>query len=704
MSGQPNKTQSEANQKRNEYMESLALQESINDMNLQANKTYLLSGQLPPQSQMQDTRTTSEKLKDVELMKQKIAGDFAGIIDSSAVFALINKISSSPLNLNNSLFKFFAQRASSIAEQYKKLYPIGIEGDQNDILRIYEYIKNMYSDTQGKFQSTKSYMNSQYSGSSSKVIGANDLDSVILQLEDVIKNIQFTTQKGVNVGGLPGSSGILRKLLTKLQELKVSIPDNIQMDQLMDEFNNPDIKIDVERRKAYEEYFLLIEKLPKYNEAIALINKINQYILSNNNDIATDGIKKLREMFAILFERKSEYIMKTFYENYKNRLDIKRVQEHRLREDQSINEIEHLQEEQERNAKAKRVYIVNPESDAVWVRNPGSLNDNANSNISFNPNEEQLEPPEPEQSETPRFIASESARKPEIKKPRRIVGDIERKSIRELSDENDIFTILSKYSTTNPSLARQKIIPLIERLNDEDFYKLYFGLYAYDDRKAIKDENYEDIRKLPKGTRVINLAKTIVRLYNKGYYSSDNNFDIAGFGLKKKRIGRPRGTGMPKQERIIIPNFVGFGINEINQKQLNNGIVKIRRNTKTSYNDMPSKRVSSNLQGILKTISGGGIPNYNDLGKLDEEEKNYLNKLISRSNLNDRISVPAPSKDQQEKDIHNFEVMKGQLMSGNDSQELVKKFKLLIRKLSKQGLLPKSDVDELSDVLLDLGY
>jgi hypothetical protein len=128
---------------------------------------------------------------------------------------------------------------------------------------------------------------------------------------------------------------------------------------------------------------------------------------------------------------------------------------------------------------------------------------------------------------------------------------------------------------------------------------------------------------------------------------------------------------------------------------------------------MPSKRVSSNLQGILKTISGGGIPNYNDLGKLDEEEKNYLNKLISRSNLTDRISVPAPSKDQQEKDIHNFEVMRGQIMSGNDSQELVKKFKLLIRKLSKQGLLPKADVEgllpkadveELLDILVDLNY
>jgi hypothetical protein len=119
---------------------------------------------------------------------------------------------------------------------------------------------------------------------------------------------------------------------------------------------------------------------------------------------------------------------------------------------------------------------------------------------------------------------------------------------------------------------------------------------------------------------------------------------------------------------------------------------------------MPSKRVSNSLKSILKTIVGGGIPKYDELGRLDEEEKEYLHKLVSRSNLGDRLSVPAPSKDTQEKDIHQFEVLKGQIMSGNDSVELVKKFKLLIRKLSRQGLLPKADVDDLMDTLIELGY
>jgi hypothetical protein len=177
-----------------------------------------------------------------------------------------------------------------------------------------------------------------------------------------------------------------------------------------------------------------------------------------------------------------------------------------------------------------------------------------------------------------------------------------------------------------------------------------------------------------------------------------------GYGIIKKRRGRPRGSGLVKEKPIKIPNFVGFGINEINQKSLKNGIVTIRRNTKSNIKELPSRRVSDKLKNVVNAIIGGGVPKFNDLNGLDEDEKNYLHKIISKSELEDKLSIPAPSKDKQEKDIHQFEVLKGQLMSGNDSKELVKQFKLLALRLSKQGLLPKNEVNELFELLITLGY
>jgi hypothetical protein len=48
--------------------------------------------------------------------------------------------------------------------------------------------------------------------------------------------------------------------------------------------------------------------------------------------------------------------------------------------------------------------------------------------------------------------------------------------------------------------------------------------------------------------------------------------------------------------------------------------------------------------------------------------------------------------------------MKGEIMSGNDNKDLIKKFKLHIMKLSKMGALPKRDVSDLLEMLIDLGY
>jgi len=180
---------------------------------------------------------------------------------------------------------------------------------------------------------------------------------------------------------------------------------------------------------------------------------------------------------------------------------------------------------------------------------------------------------------------------------------------------------------------------------------------------------------------------------------------VAGYGLKKRR-GRPKGSGLLKEKpkSIKIPNYVGFGINEINQKNLKDNILTIRRKSRSNYLDMPSKMISPKLSKIMTQIIGGNVPAYNDIKDLSVEEQNYLHKVLSKSNLDDKFSVPTPSKDKREKDIHNFEVMKGEIMSGNDSKELVKKFKLLIVKLSREGILPRNETNDLLLTLAELGY
>ena len=78
--------------------------------------------------------------------------------------------------------------------------------------------------------------------------------------------------------------------------------------------------------------------------------------------------------------------------------------------------------------------------------------------------------------------------------------------------------------------------------------------------------------------------------------------------------------------------------------------------------------------------------------------------MSKQADILDKFSIPAPSKDQEEKEIHEYEVMRGEIMSGNDNKELIKKFKLLIIKLSRRGALPKKEVSDILSELIELGY
>jgi len=668
MSGQPVKTQADINRFKNEYLETLDLEEENNDLNLQSNRTYLQTGQLPPSTQMMDTRTNTEKLADVEKMKLQIAEQLRPIAEPSFAFAIVNGVMNSPLNLNNSLFNFLAQRAQSIAELLSKSYTVGIKGDTNDLEQIIEFIKNMYAQQQGTFTSTKSYMNSTVSqNQSSKIISADDIDNVILSVNDIIKNIELISNKigGRVLGNINVKLFNLRQLLYRL---KTVLPSTSELSILINNATgqyNPGINgMDGIDTEALNVIFDVLKELPKYSVVITLLNKILQYVKSNNFNLVSDGVNRLVDLFEVNIASLTPAILAQI-QVLKNRLGIEKGRIATVQHNADL-----AQQAQDRAIMgAQHVIVDNPVGNPVNVNQVGGR-----PQVIANASETYIPPtlthfmPEPITLQAPEPIMMNAPETQYIKAPKK----------------------------KKPKPQEAEKVSFADMLKGSDvFKKRLAGGYKEDIHSATGDPTQKKPPKPAPAPRPV--------LSFKGNPLFDKKAKEAeGYGIKKRRVGRPRGSGIVQVPKM--PTFIGFGINEINQKQLDKGILKIRRNTRSNYADMPSKHISSNLQNIIKTIVGGGMPKYEELGKLDNDEKEYLNKIVSRSDMSSKLSIPAPSKDQQEKDIHSFEVLKGEIMSGNDSVELVKKFKLLVRKLTKQGLLPKADVDEIIDTLLELGY
>jgi hypothetical protein len=195
-----------------------------------------------------------------------------------------------------------------------------------------------------------------------------------------------------------------------------------------------------------------------------------------------------------------------------------------------------------------------------------------------------------------------------------------------------------------------------------------------------------------------------------------------GKGMCGRGVGRPatrnyEGSTRPaRSDRItyedvdwnkgiaVVPRFIPFGRYIINKKRLDDNVVSLKTRAGGYLSNFKSQKVSNKLGKVFRVILGGGVPRYEDIDELTDEEKAYLHKVAKASDIIDRINIPSPNKKEEEQEINKFEIMKGEIMSGNDNADLIKKFKILLIKLSNKNLIPVREGKDILFELTSMGY
>jgi hypothetical protein len=171
-----------------------------------------------------------------------------------------------------------------------------------------------------------------------------------------------------------------------------------------------------------------------------------------------------------------------------------------------------------------------------------------------------------------------------------------------------------------------------------------------------------------------------------------------GMGIKTI-MGKGVATDLGVQKPIT---FAPFGRYFINIHKLNDDIICLSRKSGGNVCDIKTRRVSEDLASLLRKIVNGGKPTYKDIEKLSQADKAEYANIARRSQITGG-DIEVPNVESRE-DLNKFEIMKGEILSGNDSKELVKEFKVLIIKLSNAGRLPKGQARELLMDLTAMGY
>jgi hypothetical protein len=228
-------------------------------------------------------------------------------------------------------------------------------------------------------------------------------------------------------------------------------------------------------------------------------------------------------------------------------------------------------------------------------------------------------------------------------------------------------------------------------------------------KKEMKTSEYTDFKKLMSRNDP-NEEQTLINVFdfiNKKIGGSG----FSGIKNKSKKItfgcGLSKPTLMVKPDNIDFekglkrePSYIPIGKYVVNKHKLRDNTLLMRTVKGGQIAELPQMSISPKLGKMLnKIISGHGFPSHSDLTELDDSDKNIMYKVFKMSKAEGIESIPRPNKTNDEQEFNRFTILKGQIIAGNNSKELIKEFKTLLVKLIHSDKILRKDAH---GILLDL--
>jgi hypothetical protein len=113
--------------------------------------------------------------------------------------------------------------------------------------------------------------------------------------------------------------------------------------------------------------------------------------------------------------------------------------------------------------------------------------------------------------------------------------------------------------------------------------------------------------------------------------------------------------------------------------------------------------ITQNIRHIISNNKYKKNKNYNDVDKLDEDEKNHLYSIGKKMHITEIFEIPSTLKNQEEKLKDEFFKLRGSIMAGNNSPEILKKFKIILLKMKNDKMISLSEFNEILNIFLEMG-
>ena len=171
--------------------------------------------------------------------------------------------------------------------------------------------------------------------------------------------------------------------------------------------------------------------------------------------------------------------------------------------------------------------------------------------------------------------------------------------------------------------------------------------------------------------------------------------------IKGGRIYRGRGVESAKDKYYEFGNYL------IHVPQLEKGFLSLKYPSEGPVKEFPKAVISSDFIHLLYEIIN--TKKFNTIGydKLDDPEKELFDRLItfakiSRNDIDNMSKHRKITDKQRDIDIKRFNILKGEIVAGNDNPNVIKEMKALLIKLYDEKVIGKADFNRIMQNLVYL--
>ena len=163
------------------------------------------------------------------------------------------------------------------------------------------------------------------------------------------------------------------------------------------------------------------------------------------------------------------------------------------------------------------------------------------------------------------------------------------------------------------------------------------------------------------------------------------------------------------EPKIILVNklnpmseFIPFGKYLLSLKQLQKNRFLLRTKSKNPVLSFKTLTLTRKTKAIVQKLLQDLEVTFECIDSLSEDERNIINQIVEKTEINTRLKIPNSKKTQLEKDLHKFNVLKGSIISGGDNIEMLKDFRRLLLHLTNENYISKKECNEVLMEMLRL--